>query len=395
MADRGAAPTPATPGLLRSINDRVVLDLLLEHHALTRGDVVRLTGVSKPTASQLLTRLENSGHVLQNGYAENTRGGRNSLVYELNPRAGFAAAIDVTIGGIQAKVADLRGTVIGTHHTDSGNSNGNNPDAAVATLKAAVAEAGLELDQLSSIVVAAPGSYDRDTDSLNYAGHLSNWQEHGLVARLSALTGVPVRIENDVNLVAVAEYRAGAVRGVNSFFLFWVDERIGGALMIDGRLFRGSSGGAGEVAFLQLPGVPVVRNPVRENRGGFEDLVGERQIVERGQHHGIAGDDAPGMVAAAAAAPEGASAAFLDDIASRYAIGLASLIAVLDPAVIVLSGSIAHAGGDELLKRLSEQIQEVAIANPRLALGEVAADPVITGALLASLNHTRNKVFTT
>lgn len=393
MADRGAGPTPATPGLLRSINDRVVLDLLLEHPSLTRGDVVRLTGVSKPTASQLLTRLEESGHVLQNGYAENTLGGRNSLVYELNPRAGFAAAIDVTIGGAQARIADLRGTVIGEHQTSGG--EGSDPDAAVATLEGATHSAGIDLAQLSSIVIAAPGSYDRQTDSLNYAGHLDNWQEHGLVARLSALTGVPVRIENDVNLVAVAEYRAGAVRGVESFFLFWIDERIGGALMIDGRLYRGSSGGAGEVAFLQLPGVPVVRNPVRENRGGFEDLVGEKQILALGAASGIPGTTAAELVATAAGSPGGRSDEFLDELASRYAIGLASLIAVLDPSVIVLTGSIANAGGAQLVSRLSQQIQEVAIASPRLALGEVSQNPVLTGALLSSLNHTRNTVFTT
>lgn len=391
-----ASPTPATPGLLRSINDRVVLDLLLEHKTLSRGDVRQLTGVSKPTASQLLTRLEESGHVIQSGYSENSQGGRASAVYELNPRSGFAAAINVTPTRVHAQVANVLGTVIGEHHeTVERDADGSGPDRAIDTLRIALDAAGIHLAELSSIVVAAPGSYDPEADLLRYAGHLSAWQDAGIVQRMQETTGVPVHIENDVNLVAVAEQSVGTVRDSDSFFLFWVDERIGGALMIGDRLYRGSNGGAGEVAFLQLPGVPVVHHPVRENRGGFEDLAGEAQIVQLGASHGFVADDAVGVVSAAVTAAGDASEAFLAELSARYAIGLASVIALLDPGIIVLAGAIMVAGGDRLREHISAQVEDVAISGPPLALGEVRTDPVIAGALLVSLEHTRNDVFST
>ena len=84
----GRAPAPAQPGLLRSMNNRVVLDLLIERGSLSRGDVHALTGVSKPTASQLLTRLEESGLVLPIGFGDTGPGGRAPQLYAINPKAG-------------------------------------------------------------------------------------------------------------------------------------------------------------------------------------------------------------------------------------------------------------------------------------------------------------------
>jgi len=381
-------PTPATPGLLRSINDRVVLDLLLEHKALSRGDVRRLTGVSKPTASQLLARLENSGHVLQVGFEEHSRGGRASVIYELNPRAGFAAAIDVTASRVHAQVADVRGTVLGENRAagDAG------PDAAIEALRVALALAGLELSALSSLVVSVPGSYDPEADLLRFAGHLPLWQQPGLLAGLERATGVQTRVENDVNLVAMAEQGLGAARGESDFFLLWSDEGIGGALMLGDRLHRGSSGGAGEVAFLLVPGVPIVRNPARENHGGFDDLAGAQQIIALGAHHGLVAETAVDVVTAAVAS---GAQEFLDDLGARYATGLASIVALIDPPVIVLAGSVMTAGGGALLATIRAHVDEVAIRTPRFVLGEVVDEPAVAGAMLASLDHTRNGVFST
>jgi len=206
---------------------------------------------------------------------------------------------------------------------------------------------------------------------------------------------VPVYVENDVNAVAVAEHTAGAVQDADSFFLFWIDERIGGALMIGNRLYRGATGGAGEVAFLQLPGVAVVRNPERENHGGFEDLVGQPRIVELAAGRSLTGDSAAQQIATAAASTDTAAGEFLDDIAERYATGLASVIAMLDPARIVIAGELMRAGGQNLLTRISAKLDELALSTPELAVGLVESFPALTGALLVSLEHTRNEVFST
>jgi predicted NBD/HSP70 family sugar kinase len=366
----------------------VVLDLLLEHGSLSRSDVWRLTGVSKPTASQSLTRLEESGHVLQSGVEESARGGRATTMYRLNARAGFAAAMDVTPAGVHVQIADILGTVIGEHH---GAPSGR-PQDAVDALLVALGEAALSGEQLSSLVVALPGSYDPDADLLRFAPHLPHWQEHGLRRRLEEAVGAPAHIENDVNLVAIAEQRIGAARELNDFLLLWSDEGIGAAIMIDGRLHRGSSGGAGEVAYLLMPGVPVVRNPVREDHGGFDDLAGGDAILELAAQHGLPGDTPHDAVRAAV---ESGFTDFVTELAARYAFGLASAIALLDPPAIVLAGRTLDAGGAGLRDAIGSQLDDVSIRSPRLILGGTGRDAVIRGALLVSLENTRDGVFST
>ncbi|CAM5258052.1 ROK family transcriptional regulator OS=Streptomyces tendae OX=1932 GN=GUR47_09120 PE=3 SV=1 [Streptomyces tendae] len=110
----GTAGTPGTPRVLRAMNDRAALDLLLEHGPLSRTRIGKLTGLSKPTASQLLARLEAAGLVLAGGTTEG-RPGPGAQLYEVNPAAAYAAGIDVTPGRVLAAVADVTGRTVGRH----------------------------------------------------------------------------------------------------------------------------------------------------------------------------------------------------------------------------------------------------------------------------------------
>ena len=103
---------PGTPRLLRGMNDRAALDLLLEHGPLSRTRLGELTGLSKPTASQLLARLERAGLVVATGVREGGPG-RNAQLYEINPVSAYVAALDVTPTRIVAAVADVSGRVVG------------------------------------------------------------------------------------------------------------------------------------------------------------------------------------------------------------------------------------------------------------------------------------------
>ncbi|WP_449065864.1 MarR family transcriptional regulator, partial [Planomonospora algeriensis] len=107
-------PTPGTPSLLRAINDRAALQALLERGPLTRPEIGALTGLSKPTASQLLLRLQEAGLVVPGGVREGMPG-RTAEVYRLNPSAAYVAALDVTRTHIDARVADITGAVVGEH----------------------------------------------------------------------------------------------------------------------------------------------------------------------------------------------------------------------------------------------------------------------------------------
>nr|BFE82723.1 hypothetical protein GCM10020093_053240 [Planobispora longispora] len=105
-------PATGTPRLMRAINDRAALDVLLERGPLTRPEIGELTGLSKPTAFQLLARLQDAGLVVSDGVRAG-QPGRTAETYRINPAAAYAAAMDVTPDRIAVQVADITGAVVG------------------------------------------------------------------------------------------------------------------------------------------------------------------------------------------------------------------------------------------------------------------------------------------
>ncbi|MGA4541814.1 ROK family transcriptional regulator [Uniformispora flossi] len=398
-----AAGKAGRPSLLRAINDRAALDLLLDHGRLSRGQIGALTGLSKPTASQLLARLESAGLVRAVGTTEG-RPGRAAQLYEIDPAAGHAAGLDITPSRIDVAIADLAGNVVAEHRLPT--PRRPSPDVAAQVREAvrtAADRAGLATGDLTHVVVGMPGAFDPATGRFRYARHLPGWHAPGVLDAVRAALGTTVDVENDVNLVALAEQRGGAARDGADFVLLWVDEGIGCAIVLGGRLHRGATGGAGEVGYMPLPGAPVVRNVGRSNTGGFQQLAGAPAVLALARSHGLAARTAAAAVARAAAladAPgaggEGAgAAAFLDALATRLAVGLAAIVAVLDPALVVLSGGIPLSGGAPLRDRVVDELHGLAITRPRLVLGGVSGNPVLSGAVHAALDVARDSVFTT
>ncbi|GHE41600.1 ROK family transcriptional regulator [Streptomyces vinaceus] len=398
--------TPGTPSLLRVMNDRAALDLLLEHGPLSRTRIGRLTGLSKPTASQLLARLETAGLVVASGTAGG-RPGPNAQLYGVNPRAAHVAGLDVTPGGIVAAVADLTGEVIGSHALPYAEGTGA-VDRVTRALGAAVRDAGLERSDVHRVVIATPGSFDPSTGALRYADHLPGWHSPTLLEELAAALPMPVEYENDVNLAAVAEQRLGAARGHGDFVLLWNEEGLGAALVLGGRLHRGWTGGAGEVGFLPVPGHPLVRHVAQVNSGGYQELAGVQAVPAMAAALGIAAPPGPGagpaappvatavaLLTRAAEHPEGANLLFLQRYATALATGIASLVAVLDPEIVVLAGAVTGAGGDVLRGLVEAELAELAPARPRLVSGTVRERPVLRGALESALATTRDEVFDT
>ncbi|MFE9843376.1 ROK family transcriptional regulator [Streptomyces goshikiensis] len=411
------AATPGTPSLLRAMNDRAALELLLTHGPLSRTRIGHLTGLSKPTASQLLARLEDAGLVVATG-TDGGRPGPSAQLYALNPRAAHVGGLDVTPERVLAAVADLTGAVVGSFELPYTEGAGA-VDQVTEALGEAVKAAGLQRSDLHRLVIATPGAFDPQTGRLRYASHLPGWHSPTLLDELAAALPMPVEYENDVNLAAIAEQRLGAARGHEDFVLLWNEEGLGAALVLGGRLHRGWTGGAGEVGFLPVPGHPLVRQVTRANTGGYQELAGV-QVLPRlaaelgieaapggtppdaphGPHaphgqHGPLVAEAVALLRRAAAEPEGPYLRFLQSYATVLATGLASLVAVLDPEVVVLSGAVITAGGDPLRALLEAELGELAPARPRLVTGQVRERPVLRGALESALAATREEVFDT
>ncbi|MGI5398874.1 ROK family transcriptional regulator [Streptomyces sp. CA-135486] len=397
-----AGTTPGTPRVLRAMNDRAALDLLLEHGPLSRTKIGKLTGLSKPTASQLLARLESAGLVVATGTTEG-RPGPNAQLYAVNARAAFAAGLDVTPHRIRAAVADITGATVGEFELPTPGRRAESVVRQVTeALDGAVKAAGVTRSDVHRLVIGTPGAFDPSTGRLRYASHLPGWHSPTLLDELAAVLPMPVEYENDVNLVAVAEQRLGAAHGHENFVLLWNEEGLGAAVVIGGRLHRGFTGGAGEVGFLPVPGTPLVRQVTKANSGGFQELAGAQALPRLARELGIGGvahgphaEVATELVARAAEADSGAYRQLLDAYATGLATGLASMVAVLDPELVVLSGEVIAAGGEPLRERVLAELTELAAPRPRLVLGSVREHPVLRGALESALATTRDEVFDT
>ncbi|MCX5334020.1 MULTISPECIES: ROK family transcriptional regulator [unclassified Streptomyces] len=392
-----------TPSTLRAMNDRAALDLLLEHGPLSRTRIGKLTGLSKPTASQLLARLEAAGLVLAGGTTEG-RPGPNAQLYEVNPAAGHAAGLDVTPERILAAVADITGRTVGSYELPTPGRRPAQPVVQQVTdaLDGAVKAAGLARADVHRLVIGTPGAFDPNTGRLRYASHLPGWHTPTLLDELAAALPMPVEYENDVNLVAVAEQRLGAARGHEDFVLLWNEGGLGAALVLGGRLHRGWTGGAGEVGFLPVPGTPLVRQVTKANSGGYQELAGSQAIPKLARELGVEdiptgpyADVAAALVQRAAESEDPLHQRLLETYATHLATGLASLVSVLDPELVVLSGASLASGGEVLRSLVQSELEELAAARPKLVLGDVPEHPVLRGALESALAATRDEVFDT
>lgn len=377
------------------MNDRAALDLLVSEGPLTRTRIGELTGLSKPTASQLLARLAAAGLVRTTGSVTG-RPGPSAQLYEINPAAAQVAALSVDGLGVTAAVADITGRLLGEEwvSTEAVGTEAPHPTAQLAAraVDGALAKAGLGRDRLHGAVIGTPGAPDPRTGRLRYAPHLPGLASHALEEELAEALGMPVTVENDVNLAAVAEQYDGAAQGVDDFVLVWVDEGIGAALVLGGRLLRGATGGAGEIGYLPLPGAPLSRGGDRsaaraDAGGGFQRLVGAPSVRALGRELG-----GPEVRTVAGALAHDAVRAV---VARRLATGLAAVVAVVDPGLVVLSGAVPRAGGEALRALVEAEFTGLALPRPALRLSRLDGNPILLGALRTALAQAREAVFRT
>ncbi|MDF0372269.1 MULTISPECIES: ROK family transcriptional regulator [Streptomyces] len=384
-----AGTTPGTPRVLRAMNDRAALDLLVAQGPLTRTRIGELTGLSKPTASQLLARLEDAGLVRSTG-SQRGRPGPNAVLYEIDPAAAHVAALSVGPTGIDAVVADVTGTVVGSCRVEADavaeDVRHRTAQLVAEAVDGALRPTGLGHDDLDAVVIGTPGAIDPHTGQLRYAPHLPGWHSRTLLADLAEVVGRPVVIENDVNLAAVAEQYEGAAQDHDHFVLAYLDEGVGAAIVLGGTLLRGATGGAGEIGYMPLPGAPLARGGAADwagpdAGGGFQSQVSCPAVR----------DLAGGRPLAEALADEAVRA----EVARRLATGLASVVAVVDPELVVLSGRVAQEGGEGLRERVEAEMTGLALPRPLLRISDIEGDPILTGALRTALAQARDSVFDT
>lgn len=301
---------PASPSTARAINDRLALRLLQQDGPLTATQLKTLTGLSRPTVADLVERLQGAGLIRVVGEAGAERRGPNARLYGIAADRAHLAALDVRTGSVAVVVADLLGATLAEATLPIGSDTDTESAAeqVAALLERTAREAGAA--PLHSVGVGAPGLIDPVTGELRDTTGLPAWHRR-LVRVLQQRLPATVLVENETNLAAVAEHRSGAARDRDTFVLFWLGNGVGAAVMLDGKLRRGASGGAGEIGFLPVPGAAGTPSAVNCD-GGFHSLVGSAPVCELAGTHGIVvpadtadGDKEPGAAFAVRAALAG------------------------------------------------------------------------------------------
>ena len=392
---------PGTPSLLRELNDRAALGLLLPGNPLTRTQISEQTRVSKVTVAQMLARLEERGLVAVVGQQEGGRG-PNAALYSVVPSSAYVAGLYVELDLVSAGVADVTGRVVAEVSVNP-NGAANPVELVRGAVERACRSAGVEMSRLSAFVIGSPGVVDPRTGDPRLAINLPDWHEGVLDALRGALRR-PVIIENDVNLAAMAERSAGAAQGVDDFVLVWIGGGLGMAAVLGGKVHRGAAGAAGEIGYLPVPGAPLQEDVRHPADGGLQSLVGANVVRMLASVFGFAAptaDEAVRAAVAAAGAPEAADRGgeapgpaarareFLGELARRVAIGVASVSVVLDPGLVVLGGDVGLAGGTALADRVAAEVARICPASPRVVPTGLTGAPVLRGALLAAVDQAR------
>ncbi|HEX6576719.1 MAG TPA: ROK family transcriptional regulator [Jiangellaceae bacterium] len=377
---------PGTPSLLRAINDRSALELLLSDGPLTRARLGELTGLSKVTASQLVSRLQERGLIEVIGTRSAGRGPSAEL-YAVRPGCSHGVGIDMSPHEVVAAVADITGAVRGRVSRPVG--DGDDPVRLLSdTVHAVTAQAEIGVTDVADVVVGTPGVVDPVTGDVGFVFDLPRWHR-GLRDALRTDLGCDVTIENDVNLAAMAERKYGAARDVDDLALLWVGRGVGLAVVLGGRLHRGATGAAGEIGYLPVPGVPLpVSGNHHPDKRAFQRLVGAEAVSALAAEHGVAADGAAEAVRAALAAGSPAEA-FLRELADRLAIGVAAVCAVVDPTLVVLAGEVGAAGDGPLCDLVTQSMGRIVQFKSRLVPTGVPDAPVLRGALLTAVDQAR------
>jgi predicted NBD/HSP70 family sugar kinase len=424
-----------TPSFLRALNERTLLEYLRNHKPTSRAQLARATGLSKPTVSQALAGLEDAGLVRAVGQSVSSKGGRIAILYEPNPDAGYVIGVDVGRGWVRAAVANLAGQIIVRNDMPNAAQSASALVLLISHLAHdVVAKASLSWSQVVHVVIGTPGVSDEQNNRVLFSSNLPEWGRHGLLTELQAEFGLSLSVENDANLAALSELSFGWGASASTFVYITLGTGVGMGIIINGMLYRGAHGAAGEIGFLPFGFNEVVEeteqisesylfqypqsgpqnaesslrppdslqpqrvyptNPKMSGEfalGMFEEATSAGAIIRLGQKLGLPEPLSPKQIFDAAQQGDSIALAVVEQEGYRLAQAIAAITAVLDPELIVLGGGIGQRGV-LLLPPLERKLQQLTPLRPRIVVSKLGDDSVLLGSITTALEVAYNSVF--
>jgi predicted NBD/HSP70 family sugar kinase len=379
MNTPGGRPTPATSATVRELNLRTVWRVIGEHAPISRAEISRATGISKPTVSAVLEDLLQIGLVVET--ADASRGFTYGAVFfKPRPEAAHAVAFDVGARHLRAALVGLDGDEVVRRDAEvDGLDADGMVQAAVRLAQELAAAAGVGPESVQHAVVGVPGVVDQRDGRVWQAANVAGMEGWAAREKFSAALKIPVTVENDTHLAAHGEYACGSGGSADSFLFLSIGTGVGAGLVLGGNLLRGFKGAAGELddafepEYVDTPDGPEPEVPASidpcamailqyaaEKLPGEQDLAMER-VFE------LARADDPGALDV------------VREEARRIANYVAVASAVVDVELVVLGGGIGL-NGDLLLTPVAERLATRLPYPPRLETSALGSGAVLAGA---------------
>lgn len=361
-----APPLPATAGL----GD--VLQLFRTEPTLTRADVMALTGLSRSTVNQRLDALLAAALVVPSGEGAPT-GGRPASRFAFNSDRGVLLVADIGATGMRTALCNLRGEV--RHEREQRIDVAAGPDTVLTAVDAAfrelLAEGGRGPGDVHGIGLDVPGPVDFDSGQVVSPPIMSGWDRYDIPAWFTGRYDCPVLVDKDVNAMAVGEHRT-LYPEVRQLLMVKVGTGVGAGMIIDGGVFRGADGAAGDIGHIQLVVDDTDNEPVCRcgNTGCVEAYAGGWALVRDLNVHGV-------QEALALIRTGDVTAVRLARRAGRIlGHAIADAVSLLNPSVVVIGGQLAQAE-EQLFAGIREMVyrRSLPLATRRLSIVATGLGP--------------------
>jgi len=386
MPGQRSDPKPAIPGLLRDLNERTVLEAIRSSAPISRAEISRRAGISKPTVSLALRSLLEAGLVRET--SDEPVGPRyGARFFEPVPEAALALGLDLGGRFLRGAICDLRGDVRARLDVEIEGRDGDRVLGQIDELRASlVVTTGLDEALLNGAVVGVPGVVDADRRRISLATSVAGLEDDSFAAELERRLALHVWLENDVNLAALGEQWQGVARGVDDFLFLSIGTGMGAGLVLRGELHRGANGAAGEVDFA-LVGLAQDVDPCAGAVSAFAAGLA-------GRHDGrtlLAPPYDARDIFAAARSGDALAHEVVQEVARRIALHVVPVAAVTDVSLVVLGGGLG-ANGDLLLEPVRAHLDGWIPYPPRIEVSSLGEAAVLTGALAFGLQHALDDV---
>ena len=376
--------TRATPPLLKHLNERAVLEAIRGGAPISRAEIARRTGISKPTVSLALRALHSQGLVRETA-PDPSRPHYGALFFEPVPEAALVLAVDIGTRFIRAALGDLGGNVHTRRDVPFTGYDLESTIATVAALCEELVDEGVR-GRLDGAVVGVPGVVDPIDGSVSLASNALGIEGARLAGKLMDALGLPVQLENDINLAALGEQWRGVARGVDDFLFLSIGTGMGAGLVLRGELHRGRNGAAGELDYAFV-GVGPDADPCAAAVAVFAQGIAAT-------HTGVTSllpPFEPRPIFAAARAGDPLAREIVAEEARRIALHVLPVAAVADVDLVVLGGGIG-ANGDLLLEPIRTHLAGALPYPPRVEVSALGEAAVLTGALATGVRAARENV---